>query len=202
MRTASAAQFIQEQGGELTLQSPKEDLRSHDSSDEAELSHVPYAQASRREVCISKRGNKIFERNIGQLSAALQSRKSDDSDTDEQEPSVCGSCQLMNSFSTLLPQNTEGLASCDTSGGGIMIPQTNQLSSAPNIGVKNTVKSKFNSADRSETSSQEATDSAMVPENDDAYTLQRGCRTNEDVAFDSFTHEAVGSDIEKFIPPR
>lgn len=116
MRTTSASQFIQEQGGELVLQSNKDDVRSHDSSDETDVSHVllgPNAQAPLKEVCISRRGNKIFEKSFGGL--RLHTRKLEDSDGDEHEHCVSSAIPSPNSEGALFAFNDKsGVPFCQT----------------------------------------------------------------------------------------
>eukprot|EP00250_Pteridium_aquilinum_P011247 c19935_g2_i1 orf=45-1058(-) len=125
MRTTSAAQFIQEQGGELVLQLNKEDARSHDSSDETEVSHVPLlspsAHAPLKEVW---RGNRVFDKNSGGL--RLHTRRLEDSDGDEHE-------HFLNSSITSL--NSDGALSGFNDKSGVRICQTDHYVLQPSGGI-------------------------------------------------------------------
>ncbi|MCO5600954.1 hypothetical protein L7F22_055071 [Adiantum nelumboides] len=102
MRSSSASQFIQEQGGEMILCLNKEDARSHDSSDETEISHVASVgqtvQAPLKEVCISRRGNKIFDKTFGVLK--LNTWKFEDSDGEEHDHCLSSATPSPNSDGT------------------------------------------------------------------------------------------------------
>lgn len=183
MRTASAAQFIQEQGGEITLHVNKEDIRSHDSSDEAETFLTQSIQAL---VCMSKQDNKIFKRNTGGHSGIFHGRRSDDSDTDEHEPPLYTSYQVTTSCVNMLPQFTGGTPYHDLSRDPIVVCQTEQLSQAPSTG-----------AGFAEASFREAIEcTVVVDKNEDVQASDRKCRKLEQGAFGSFIHKVYDSAAE------
>lgn len=179
MRTASASQFIQEQGGELVLQMNKEEVRSHDSSDEAEVCHVSMfaqsIQASLKEACISKRGNTFFDKNLGRFSSKLHTKKLEDSDTDEHEHCVNSSITLPNSGGMSSDSNNKSTMSAS---------QADHYLLQPSSGT---------AAPFAEASLREAIESTMVLDKDEVETLNMQRRTIEYGAFGSFINKTDDS---------